>query len=73
MMKTAEVPSMKPEDRIQALKNAPRNGWVAFSEDEERLVAYGESYDEVVRKSEESGVFEPVVVKVPPTWNDLVL
>ena len=26
----------------------PPNGWAAFSEDEERLVAYGESYDEVV-------------------------
>ena len=67
-----EVP-MSPEDRIAALKNAPQNGWAAFSEDEERLVAYGSTYDEVVRKSEENGVAEPVVVKVPPAWNDLVL
>ena len=64
---------MSPEARINALKNAPRNGWVAFSEDEERLVAYGKTYDEVVKLSEEKGVLEPVVVKVPPTWNDLVL
>lgn len=64
---------MSPEARITALRNAPSNGWAAFSEDEERLVAYGTTYDEVVRKAEENGVMEPVIVKVPPTWNDLVL
>ncbi|HXQ26829.1 MAG TPA: DUF5678 domain-containing protein [Candidatus Acidoferrales bacterium] len=64
---------MSPESRIKALRNAPRNGWAAFSEDEERLVAYGMTYDEVVKKSEENGVSDPVVVKVPDSWNDLVL
>ncbi len=64
---------MSPEARIDALRKAPPDGWVAFSEDEERLVAYGLSYDEVVQKSRESGVSEPVVVKVPENWNDLAL
>jgi hypothetical protein len=64
---------MSPEARIDALRNAPPDGWVAFSEDEERLVAYGLSYDEVVQKSRENGVPEPVVVKVPENWNDLAL
>jgi len=64
---------MTPEARIEALRNAPRNGWAAFSEDEEKLVAYGATYDEVVKKAEENGVTEPVLVKVPPTWNDMVL
>jgi uncharacterized protein DUF5678 len=73
MITTADVSRMKPEARIEVLKNAPANGWVAFSENEEELVAYGTTYDEVVRKAEESGVSEPVVVKVPPAWNDLVL
>lgn len=73
MMAIAKVSPMSPEARIEALRNAPRNGWVAFSQDEERLVAYGNTYDEVVQKSEDSGVSEPVIVKVPPTWNDLVL
>jgi hypothetical protein len=72
-MEAIEVISMSPEARIKILKNAPQNGWVAFSEDEEHLIAYGETYDEVVMKSEEKGVSEPVIVKVPPTWNDLVL
>jgi hypothetical protein len=73
MMKALEVFPMSPEARIKALKDAPRNGWAAFSEDEERLVAYGTTYDEVVQKSEENGVTDPVVVKVPDNWNDLVL
>jgi len=72
-MRVAEVYPMSPEARIEALKNAPRNGWAAFSSDEERLVAYGTTYDEVVKKSEENGVSDPVVVKVPDGWNDLVL
>ena len=72
-MNTAEVFPMSPEARIEALRNAPRNGWAAFSEDEETLVAYGTTYDEVVIKAEESGVTEPVIVKVPDNWNDLVL
>jgi hypothetical protein len=73
MMNAADIYPMSPEARIEALKNAPLDGWAAFSEDEERLVAYGTTYDEVVKKSEENGVTNPVVVKVPPAWNDLVL
>jgi len=73
MMETVEVFPMSPEARIQALKNAPQNGWAAFSSDEEQLIAYGTTYDEVVQKAEEKGVTDPVVVKVPPTWNDMVL
>lgn len=64
---------MSPEARIATLLNAPLNGWVAFSENEERLVAYGMTYDEVVGKSEELGVSDPVVVKIPEAWTDLVL
>jgi hypothetical protein len=36
---------MSPQARIEALKKAPLNGWAAFSEDEEMIVAYGATYD----------------------------
>src|ERR1700678_2731234 len=65
--------SMHPQDRIEALKSAPPNGWIAFSEDEQRVVAQGLSYDEVVELAEKNGVTEPVVVKVPENWDDRVL
>ena len=64
---------MSPEARINALREAPANGWVAFSADEERVVAYGATYDEVVENAEKNGISEPVVVKVPENWNDRVL
>ena len=64
---------MSPQARIEALRNAPPNGWAAFSEDEERIVAYGSTYDEVVSVAEKEGVLEPVVVKIPETWDDLAL
>jgi hypothetical protein len=64
---------MSPQARIETLRNAPANGWAAFSEDEERFVAYGATYDEVVLNAEKLGVSEPVVVKIPETWNDLAL
>ena len=64
---------MSPEARIEALRNAPLNGWVAFSEDEELLVAYGSTYDEVVEQSEKKGISDPVVVKIPSNWHDMVL
>ncbi len=64
---------MSPEARIKALLNAPSDGWVAFSDDEERVVAYGSTYEEVVEKAEREGVHDPVVVKVPKDWSDRVL
>jgi len=60
---------MSPEARIKALVDAPLGGWVAFSEDEERVVAYGSTYDEVVEKAESEGVHDPVLVKVPNDWS----
>ncbi len=64
---------MSPQARIEALQKAPLNGWAAFSEDEEKVVAYGTTYDEVVELADREGVSNPVVVKIPETWNDMVL
>ncbi len=58
---------MSPQAGIEALQKEPSNGWIAFSEDEEHLIAYGATYDEVVAKAEKQGVADLVVVKVPET------
>jgi hypothetical protein len=68
-----EANHMSPQARIEALQKAPLNGWAAFSEDEEKFVAYGATYDEVVEKASKEGVSDPVVVKIPEAWNDRVL
>jgi hypothetical protein len=64
---------MSPEDRTKAFGAAPPDGWVAFFADEQRVVAYGNSYDEVVAKAEENGEPDPVITKVPPSWSILGL
>jgi hypothetical protein len=64
---------MSPNERVRVLEEAPRDGWIAFSKDEERLVAYGMSYTEVVSKANVAGEQEPVIVKVPADWKSMVL
>ena len=64
---------MSPDARIKALRAAPPDGWAAFSSDEERLVAYGKTYEEAVAKAEEKGESDPVLVKVPKDWSIQVL
>ncbi len=63
---------MSPEARVRALLNAPKDGWVAFSEDEERIVAYGATYEEAVEKAERQGSTNPILVKVPDKWTPVV-
>jgi hypothetical protein len=54
--------------RFEALRSAPLDSWVALSEDESQIVAVGTSYDEVVEKSENAGVSDPVLLKTPKSW-----
>lgn len=68
-----QVESMSPEARIKALRAAPPDGWAAFSSDEQSVVAYGRTYEEVIAKAEENGESDPVLVKVPKDWSMQVL
>ena len=61
-----KVPKMNRQAKIKAQK-APTNGWIAFSQDEEHLIAYGATYDEVVASAEKQGEADLVVVQVPET------
>jgi len=64
---------MSPEARLKALRDAPSDGWVAFSSDEERPVAYGKTYEEAVTNAEKNGESDPVLTKVPKDWSLRVL
>ena len=64
-----QVKSMSPEARLKALRAAPPDGWVAFSSDEERLVAYGKTYEEALKKAGQDGEPDPVLTKVPTDWS----
>jgi hypothetical protein len=59
---------MGAEERVRILREAKPNSWVAFSEDESKVVAYGDSYAEVLKAAENVGEKEPVIVKTPENW-----
>jgi hypothetical protein len=54
--------------RLEALRSAPLNSWIVLSEDESRVVASGATVEEVVKKCEEAGIADPILIKTPPEW-----
>ena len=59
--------------RLEALRAAPLNSWIAMSEDETKVVATGATYAEVVNNSEKAGVTDPVLIKTPKSWLPLAV
>ena len=64
---------MSPQDarRLELLRSAPLNSWIALSEDESAIVATGATYAEVVERSENAGVSNPLILKTPEQWSPL--
>jgi hypothetical protein len=67
------MPAETTTRRLEALRSAPLDSWVALSEDESKVVAVGSSYEEVVKKSEGAGESDPVIVKTPKRWIPLAV
>jgi hypothetical protein len=63
---------MSPKERVEVLKTAAPNSWLALSCDESRVVARGDSYSEAARMAAESGEKDPVLLKTPDSWVPLV-
>jgi folylpolyglutamate synthase/dihydropteroate synthase len=61
------------KDISKLLANVPKGAWVALSSDEERVVAYASELAEVIKKAEESGESNPVVIRVPEDGSTLIL
>lgn len=59
---------MSAQDRLEALRNAPPNAWLALSEDESRVVGTAATYEEVVELARKEGVDDPVLIKTPEEW-----
>lgn len=64
---------MSPEAavRLELLRSAPLDSWIALSEDESRIVATGATYSEVAERSEQAGVSDPLILKTPEKWAPL--
>lgn len=60
-------------DLSTLLQNAPRNCWLAISDDESKIVGRGESVAEALEEAKRVGVEDPVIVWSPKTWVPLIL
>ena len=59
--------------RLAALSAAPLDRWVALSNDESRLVAVGETFEEVAAAAERGGEPDPLIIRVPEDWTPRIL
>lgn len=62
---------MSPENqiRLDLLRSAPLDSWIALSGDESRIVATGGEYGEVSQKADAAGETDAVIIKTPPAWS----
>jgi hypothetical protein len=67
------MPAGQAVDLSELLRKAPRNCWLALSDDESRIVARGESIAEALEEARKAGVEDPVMVWSPKTWIPIVL
>ena len=64
---------MSTQERLTVLREATPNTWIAFSADEERVVARGTTFEEACKNANESGELDPVLTLIPPTWAPTLL
>jgi len=62
-----------PEEYARMLAEAPRDGWIALSEDESRVVGFGPTMEAAVSAAAAKGVDEPVLLVSPKEWGHKVL
>jgi hypothetical protein len=59
------------EKRLEILRAAPLNKWIALAEDESRIIAVGDTFGEVSELSDCAGVSDPLILKTPAEWTPL--
>ena len=64
---------MSPEQRVEMLRQAPMDSWIALSADEEKMVASGTTFSEAVENAKKVGEHEPVLIHTPEEWTPIVV
>lgn len=69
------MPYMPPEAeaRLEALLSATPEKWVALSADESRIIAEGETFEDVSRAVDATEEPDPLLIRVPTDWTPRVL
>ena len=57
--------------RLEILRSAPLDRWIALSGDESHIVAVGITFSEAVSRSDAAGEKDPVILKTPSAWEPI--
>jgi len=55
-------------DISELIRNAPRNCWLAFNDEQSEVVGYGDTIAAAVDAAQAKGVKEPVLLWSPEEW-----
>lgn len=72
-MKESGYMSPQALARVEALRSAPLDSWIALSDDETKLVATGRTYQEVASELDRIGDDSAVILKTPHCWHPLAV
>ena len=64
---------MSVQERLEILRTAEPNTWVAFSANEDRVVARGPELADVVSQAQKAGESDPILTRIPPSWEPTLL
>jgi hypothetical protein len=64
---------MSVDERLEILRSAKPLSWLAFSSNEDRLVASAETFESAAKLAAERGENDPVLTFVPQNWNPAAL
>jgi hypothetical protein len=64
---------MAPEERARLLAEERPDSWIALSSDESKIVGRGSTYLEAVQEADQAGEGDPLLIKTPNEWSNLVL
>jgi hypothetical protein len=57
--------------RLELLRSAPLDRWIAISEDESRIIAVAETYSDVSRLADDAGEPDSIILKTPAAWEPI--
>lgn len=59
-----------PKDISHLLEGIPEGDWVVLTSDEERVLAHGPNFSEVVQKAQDAGEDHPFITRAlkPASW-----
>lgn len=52
----------------KTLLDAPRNCWLALSEDENRIVGRGATPEDAALEAQKNGTEDPLLIRTPEDW-----